>query len=56
LPVRLGENGLGSVGFGARANRGRNVALRFDYAMVTNQGGTRDKGKGRLHFGAAYTF
>jgi hemolysin activation/secretion protein len=56
VPVRLGENGLGSIGFGARANRGRNVALRFDYAMVTNQGGTRDQGKGRLHFGAAYTF
>lgn len=56
VPVRMGENGLGSVGFGARANRGRNVALRFDCAMVTNQGGTRDKGQARLHFGAAYTF
>jgi hemolysin activation/secretion protein len=55
-PVRLAENGLGSVGFGARANRGRNIAVRFDYAMVTNQGGTRDWGKGRLHFGVAYTF
>lgn len=56
LPVRLSENGIGSVGFGARASKGRHIALRFDYAMVTNQGGTRDEGKGRLHFSAAYTF
>ncbi len=55
-PVRLGENGLASVGFGMRANKGRSIAARFDYAMVTNQGGTRDDGKGRLHFGVAYTF
>jgi hypothetical protein len=56
MPVRLGENGLGSVGFGMRANKGRSVALRFDFALVTNQAGARDRGTGRLHFGAAYTF
>lgn len=53
---RTPENDMASVGFGVRANRGRNISLRADYAYVTNGAGTVDKGTGRLHFSAAYTF
>jgi hemolysin activation/secretion protein len=55
-PVRLEENGMSSAGFGVRANRGRSISLRADYAVVLNNAGTRDQGKARAHFGVAYTF
>jgi hypothetical protein len=54
--VRLNEEGMSSVGFGARATKGRSVSLRAEYALVRNGAGTREQGMGRLHFSAAYTF
>jgi hemolysin activation/secretion protein len=47
---------MSSAGFGVRANRGRSISLRADYAVVLNNAGTRDQGKARAHFGVAYTF
>jgi hemolysin activation/secretion protein len=56
LPERLAEEGMSSVGFGARATRGSQISLRGEYALVRNGAGTRDEGKGRFHFSVAYTF
>ena len=55
-PVRTGENVLGSLGVGIRANRGKSLALRLDWAQVTHAAGTRDEGKDRVHFSVSYTF
>jgi hemolysin activation/secretion protein len=56
MPVRLTEEGMSSVGFGARATKGRSISLRAEYATVVNGAGTREDGMSRLHFSAAYTF
>jgi hemolysin activation/secretion protein len=55
-PVRLAESGLMSVGVGGRATRGKNLSLRFDFALVTDGTASRDTGTSRTHFGVAYTF
>lgn len=55
-PVRLAEEGLSSVGFGARATRGRSISLRAEAALVRNGAASRERGDARLHFAAAYTF
>lgn len=56
LPVRLQEEGMSSVGFGARATKGRSISLRADIALVRDGAGTREEGSARAHFSAAYTF
>jgi hypothetical protein len=45
-----------SVGFGARATRGKHLSMRFDTAVVVDGTASRDKGSIRTHFGFAYTF
>ena len=55
-PVRLAESGLMSVGFGARATRGKHLSMRFDTALVVDGTASRDTGSIRTHFGFAYTF
>ena len=55
-PVRTPGNGLGSTGFGLRLNQGKNLAVRLDWAYVTEGGGSRPTGSNRLHFAVAYSF
>lgn len=55
-PVRLAETGMMSIGFGARATRGKNLSLRFDTALVVDGNANRQEGEIRTHFGVAYTF
>jgi hemolysin activation/secretion protein len=55
-PVRLAESGLMSVGVGGRATRGKNLSLRFDFALVVDGTASRSKGEARTHFGISYTF
>jgi hemolysin activation/secretion protein len=50
------ENGLGSVGIGLRMNQGKTLAVRMDWAYVTDGGGSRPTGSNRLHFAVAYSF
>jgi len=55
-PVRLAESGLASAGVGGRATRGKNLSLRFDFALVTNGTANREVGEIRTHFAVVYTF
>jgi hemolysin activation/secretion protein len=48
--------GLGSVGIGVRMNQGKSLAVRMDWAYVTDGGGSRPTGSNRLHFAVAYSF
>lgn len=55
-PARNPNNGLSSVGVGLRVNQGKSLALRLDWAYVTNAAGSRPEGSDRLHFAVAYSF
>ena len=55
-PVRGPDNELSSVGFGLQVAQGKQLALRLDWAYVTQGAGTRPTGSDRLHFAAAYVF
>jgi hemolysin activation/secretion protein len=55
-PVRLAEDGMASLGVGARFTKGKHLSLRLDFAMVKNGAGNRDEGEIRTDFGVAYTF
>lgn len=55
-PARLAESGLASIGVGGRATQGKNLSLRFDFALVTNGTADREQGEIRTHFGVVYTF
>lgn len=55
-PERGANNGLASVGLGLRMNQGKAWAMRFDYAHVINEAGTRPYGKEMLQFSVAYSF
>jgi hemolysin activation/secretion protein len=55
-PARGPDNGLGSVGLGARINYGKSFAFRADWAHVTDAAGTRPIGKERVDFSIAYSF
>ncbi|MGH8686918.1 MAG: ShlB/FhaC/HecB family hemolysin secretion/activation protein [Burkholderiales bacterium] len=55
-PIRLETNGMASVGFGIRANRGKNWSLRLDTALVTNGAANVEAGSVRTDFGIVYTF
>ena len=55
-PPQNANNGLASVGLGLRVNQGKSLALRLDWAYVTNAAGSRSEGSNRLHFAVAYSF
>lgn len=55
-PVRLAESGLMSLGIGGRATKGKNLSMRFDFALVVDGTANRERGELRTHFGVAYTF
>lgn len=55
-PVRLAESGLMSIGVGGRATKGKNLSMRFDFALVVDGTANREQGEVRTHFGVAYTF
>jgi hemolysin activation/secretion protein len=55
-PARGPDNELSSVGFGLQVAQGKQLALRLDWAYVTQGAGTRPTGSDRLHFAAAYVF
>jgi hemolysin activation/secretion protein len=55
-PVRGPDNELSSVGLGLQVAQGKQLALRLDWAYVTQGAGTRPTGSDRLHFAAAYVF
>jgi len=55
-PPQNANNGLASVGLGLRVNQGKSLALRLDWAYVTNAAGSRAYGSDRLHFAVAYSF
>ena len=56
------DNGLSSIGIGARLNRGKSLSLRLDWAVAVNgtnvpgANGGRPAGKDRLHFALTYAF
>jgi hemolysin activation/secretion protein len=50
------DNKLGSFGAGVRANLGKSLALRLDFARVTQDAGTRVSGDTRTHFALAYSY
>ena len=55
-PPRSNEEGLASVGLGLRLFQGRSIAVRADWALVTNPSGGRPNNHNRLHFALAYSF
>ncbi|HUJ85928.1 MAG TPA: POTRA domain-containing protein [Burkholderiales bacterium] len=55
-PIRLPDNGLGSVGVGLRMGQGRGLSLRADWAYVTDGAGLRATGSNRLDFLLGYVF
>jgi hemolysin activation/secretion protein len=55
-PARGPDNELSSLGFGLQVAQGKQLALRLDWAYVTQGAGTRPTGSDRLHFAAAYVF
>jgi hemolysin activation/secretion protein len=55
-PARGPDNQLSSLGLGLQVAQGKQLALRLDWAYVTQGAGTRPTGSERLHFAAAYVF
>ena len=55
-PVRGPDNKLSSVGVGLQVAKGQQLALRLDWAYVTQGAGTRPAGSDRAHLAAAYVF
>jgi hemolysin activation/secretion protein len=50
------DNKLGSWGAGVRANLGKSLAARLDFARVTQDAGTRVSGDTRVHFALAVSY
>lgn len=55
-PVRGPDNGLSSVGFGFRVNRGKALSIRLDWAVVMSAAGSRPSGKDKAHLGIVYSY
>jgi hemolysin activation/secretion protein len=55
-PPQNANNGLASVGVGLRANQGKSLGIRMDWAYVTNAAGSRPEGSTRVDFAIAYSF
>ncbi|MDD2742720.1 MAG: ShlB/FhaC/HecB family hemolysin secretion/activation protein [Rhodocyclaceae bacterium] len=49
LPGEQAHENIASAGLGLRFSYARNLSIRLDYGVVTEAGGTRDKGDSRLH-------
>jgi len=52
----LQTSGIASYGIGVRVSSGVNVSLRFDFAVVSDSGGSQGKSEGRAHASFAYVF
>jgi hemolysin activation/secretion protein len=55
-PAELHGQHISSVGIGLRFSRGTNMALRLDYGVVTNEGGSQNVGDTKLHASFSYLF
>jgi hemolysin activation/secretion protein len=55
-PGEVGAQSVWSMGPGLRFSRGTNLALRVDYAIVQDAGGTQKVGNSRVHFSFSYIF
>lgn len=55
-PARNADSGLSSVGLGLRMNRGKELSLRLDWAVVMNAAGSRPTGKEKVHLAVVYSY
>jgi hemolysin activation/secretion protein len=55
-PAEITKDNISSTGIGIRFSRGTNFALRADWAVVVNAGGTQQTGNSRVHFSLSYVF
>ena len=55
-PAEIRKDNISSTGIGFRFSHGTNFAVRADWAVVVNQGGTQGSGDSRVHFSLSYVF